>query len=300
MSTEPLNGVYPILAMPFDEDSRIDVEVLQREVEFMVEAGVHGVGVALASEVPTLNEAERDLALRVVVEQARGRLRVVMNTGAAGTDLALYYSRRAEDLGADAVMVLPPPPATTTVAETLGYYQRVAAGIRVPIFLQDVATSPVPPALAARIADSVEHSWYLKVETPPTPPRVAEAAAVAGTRLTVFGGAGGNFFLEELRRGSRGTMPGSAIPEVFVQVWNLFNAGRVDEAQTTFGRYATLLNLLSQGSGIFFYLYKEVLRLRGVFTNTEVRKPATEPDAIAYRELRHQVEILGLERSVTH
>ncbi len=300
MSLEPLNGVYPILAMPFDSGGRIDVEVLQREVEFMVQAGVHGVGVALASEVPTLNEAERDLALRVVVEQARGRVRVVMNTGAAGTHLALYYSQCAQELGADAVMVLPPPPATTTAAETLGYYQRIAAGIRVPIFLQDAATSPVPPALAARIADSVEHAWYLKVETPPTPPRVAEVVAVAGSRLTVFGGAGGNFFLEELRRGSRGTMPGSAIPEVFVQVWNLFNAGRVDEAQTTFGRYATLLNLLSQGGGIFFYLYKEVLRLRGVFTNTEVRKPATEPDAIAYRELRHQVEILGLAAGVTH
>lgn len=299
MSVEPLNGVYPILAMPFDRRGRIDVEVLQREVEFMVDAGVHGVGIALASEVPTLNEAERDLALRSVVEQARGRVHVVMNTGAAGTDLALHYSQRAQELGADAVMVLRPPPATTTADETLGYYRCIAAGIRLPIFLQDVATAPVPPALAARIADSADHTWCLKVETPPTPPRVAEAVAVA-SRLTVFGGAGGSFFLEELRHGSRGTMPGSAIPEVFVRVWNLFNAGRVDEAQTTFSHYATLLNLLSQGSGLLFYLYKEVLRLRGVFSNTEVRKPATEPDQIAYRELRYQVEILGLARSATH
>ena len=89
------------------------------------------------------------------------------------------------------------------------------------------------------------------------------------------------------------------LQEVFVQVWNLFNAGQVDEAQTTFSRYATLLNLLSQGNGIAFYLSKEVLRLRGLFTNTDVRKPATEPDAIAYRELRHQVEVLGLARVMT-
>ena len=296
---ELLGGVYPILAMPYDAGGRIDVDVLRAEVEFMVESGVHGVGVALASEVPTLNELERDLALRTVVEQVRGRIRVVMNTGAAGTDLAVHYSRRAEELGADALMILPPPPATTTAAETLHYYQRIATGVRLPIFLQDVATAPVPPALAARIADVADHPWYLKVEVPPTPPRVAEAVAAAGSRLTVFGGAGGVFFVEELRRGSRGTMPGSAIPEVFVQVWNLFNAGQVDEAQTTFSRYATLLNLLSQGNGIAFYLSKEVLRLRGLFTNTDVRKPATEPDAIAYRELRHQVEVLGLARVMT-
>src|SRR5437899_10703771 len=103
--------------MPFDKVGHIDLETLRREVEFMVEAGVHGVGIALASEVPTLSEAERDLALSTVVDQARRRVRVVMNTGAAGTDLAVLYSRRAEDLGADAVMLLPPPPATATFDE---------------------------------------------------------------------------------------------------------------------------------------------------------------------------------------
>ena len=107
-------------------------------------------------------------------------------------------------------------------------------------------------------------------------------------------------FLEELGRGSVGTMPGPAIPEVFVQVWDLFGAGRVDEARSVFSRYATLLNMLSQGSGIWAYLYKEILRLRGVFasTATSVRKPATQPDELTYRQLRQQVELLGLERSV--
>ena len=38
-----MRGVYPILAMPFDEQSRIDVEDLQREVEFAIDAGVKGV-----------------------------------------------------------------------------------------------------------------------------------------------------------------------------------------------------------------------------------------------------------------
>ena len=298
MSLSSLRGVFPILAMPFDEDCRIDVDALRREVEFLVSAGVQGVGIALASEVPMLTEAERDLALRTVVDQAGGRVRVVMNTGAAGSDLATFYSRRAEELGADALMVLPPPVATTSVDELVAYYRAIASATSLPIFLQDVAMSPVSPGLARRIAETTEHAWYLKVETPPTPPRVAEAAASGG--LTVFGGAGGVFFVEEMRRGALGTMPGSAIPEVFVQVWNLFQAGREDEAQDVFAPYATLLNLLSQGTGILFYLYKEVLRLRGVLpsTSTRVRRPAVEPDAIAYREIRRQVEQLGLDQLV--
>jgi dihydrodipicolinate synthase/N-acetylneuraminate lyase len=299
ITTEPLRGIYPILAMPFDDSGGIDVETLQREVEYLIAAGVDGMGIALASEVPMLTEAERDLALRTVVAQVRGRVRVVMNTGAAGTDLAIHHSRRAEELGADALMVLPPPTATTTASETIAYYRGIAAAVKVPIFIQDVATAPVPPSLAVQLATNDEHVWYMKVEAPPTPPRVAEAVQRAGGRLTVFGGAGGAFFVEELRRGARGTMPGSTIPEVFVRVWELFEAGRIDEAEAVFAPFATLIRLLAQGTGISFYLCKEVLRLRGVFNTTRVRRPATEPDELAYREVRRQVELLDLAQPVS-
>jgi dihydrodipicolinate synthase/N-acetylneuraminate lyase len=290
-SHESLRGVYPILAMPFDASGRIDVEILQREVEYLVGAGVDGVGIALASEVPMLSEAERDLALQVVVRHARGRVKVVMNTSAVGTDLAIHYSRRAQELGADALMVLPP---AAPAPETIAYFARLAEVIDLPIFIQDIATAPVPPGLAAQIASTTPHAWYLKAEAPPTPPRVAETLALARDRITVFGGAGGAFFIEELRRGAVGTMPGSAIPEAFVRTWKLAEAGKLDEAETVFAPYAALIRLLGQGTGIGFYLTKEVLRLRGVFSSTDVRRPAVKPDDLAYYEVRRQVEALGL------
>lgn len=294
MVDRTLKGVYPILAMPFDEKGRIDVEDLQREVDFAVQAGVHGLGVALASEVFKLSEAERDLATRVVVEQARGRVKIVVNTGAQGTDLAVQYSRRAEELGADAVMVLPPTAIPTTSGQVREYYRRISDAINIPIFIQDVATAPVPPSLAVQIARESEKACYAKVETPPTPPRVAEARELGGDTLIVFGGAGGNFFLEELRRGSVGTMPGCTIPEVFRRVWDLFQGGQEDQATELFDKYEPLLKLLGQGLGISYYLTKEVLRLRGIFKTAYVRHPAAPPDGTAYREVRRLVEVLDL------
>ena len=131
--------------------------------------------------------------------------------------------------------------------------------------------------------------------------RVAPFAAelsgrVGGDDLIVFGGAGGNFLLEELRRGSTGTMPGCTIPEVFRRVWDLFQEGKDDEAAAVFDRYAPLLKQLGQGLGMASYLAKEVLRLRGVFKAANVRPPAAPPDDLAYREIRHLVEVLGLGR----
>ena len=294
MVDRTMRGVYPILAMPFDEQSRIDVEDLQREVEFAIDAGVHGVGIAMASEIFKLSESERDLATTTVVEQVRGRVKVVVNTGAPGTDLAVRYSLRAEELGADAVMVIPPSAPPTTSAQVREYYQCISDAIGVPIFIQDITGASVPPPLAVQIARESENACYAKVETPPTPPRVAEARAVGGDDLVVFGGAGGSFLLEELRRGSSGTMPGCTIPEVFRKVWDLFEAGTEVEAASEFDRYIPLLKQLGQGLGIANHLTKEVLHLRGVFKSARVRHPAVAPDDIAYREIREAVESLEL------
>ncbi|HMN29813.1 MAG TPA: dihydrodipicolinate synthase family protein, partial [Caldilineaceae bacterium] len=89
MQAEPMRGVFPILITPFHEDGRVDEESLRRLVEFDISAGVHGIGVALGSEIFKLSEAERDQVTRIVVDQVRGRIPVVINSGAPGADLAV-------------------------------------------------------------------------------------------------------------------------------------------------------------------------------------------------------------------
>ena len=85
MNEKVMRGVYPILVTPFDERERVDVDSLQNLIEFQLAAGVHGLGIALGAEVQKLTEAERSLVTRTVVEQVRGRVPVVMNTGGAST-----------------------------------------------------------------------------------------------------------------------------------------------------------------------------------------------------------------------
>jgi 4-hydroxy-tetrahydrodipicolinate synthase len=297
MPDRTMRGLYPILAMPFDEGGRIDVEDLQCEVEFAIRHGAHGVGIAMASEIYKLSEAERDLATVTVVEQMRGRVKVVVNTGAQGTDLAVQYSRRAEELGADAVMVSPPSVMAVTGDEMRGYYRSISDAVDVPIFMQDQPAAPVAPALAAQIARESENACYAKVETPPTAPRVAQAVEAGGGALIVFGGAGGNMLIEELRRGAAGTMPHCAAPELFRRAWDLYQDGAEVEAQREFDRFAPLLRTISQGGGpSSIGVVKELLRLRGVFKAAHVRQPATPLDALAAREVRGVFETLGLSR----
>lgn len=301
MPDRSMQGIFPILSMPFDEQGNIVYEDLRREIEWAIGHGVHGLGVAVASEVYKLSEAERDEVTRVVVDQAAGRAKVVINTGEQGTDLAIRYSRKAEDLGADALMVRPPnfiPVPEDDIAE---YFRRIAEAVSVPIFLQDQSTAPVGPGLAVRCARLHENLCYVKVETPPTVPRMAKAAELRGdSGLILFGGAGGAFALEEFRRGSVGSMPGCTAPDMFVRVWRLWREGKEREAEAAFHPYAALTRTLAQGQGLANWIYKEILVQRGVFkpSSAFARHPALRPDPEAMKELHQLLDELGLREAM--
>lgn len=291
MPAKRMSGVYPILVTPFDEQARVDEDSLRRLVEFNIAAGVHGLGLALGSEIYKLSEAERGQVTRIVVDQVQGRIPVVVNSGAAGTDLAVLYGKAAQDQGADALMVLPPNFAPASPEEIRAYFRAISAAVTVPVFMQDTVAAPIPAGLARQIAEECEQVRYIKVESAPAPVKVAAAVNQAGGILTVFGGAGGNSLLEEHRRGSLGTMPGCSQPEAFVEVWNLCQAGDRVAARALFDRTILPVNRLTGlGWGAFYQVHKEILRRRGIIRTAVVRQPAGTPlDAVSVQELQETV-----------
>jgi dihydrodipicolinate synthase/N-acetylneuraminate lyase len=288
-----MQGVFPILVTPFDATGRVDEESLRRLVDFNIDAGVHGLGVALGSEIFKLSEAERDQVTSIVVGQVRRRVPVVINTGAPGTDLAVQYSRRAEELGADALMIIPPNFMPAGAAEVMEYYKSISDAVHIPIFLQDVPSAPISVPLARQLAEQCEYVRYIKVETVPITAKVADMVAQAGDQLTVFGGAGGGYFIEELRRGSLGTMPFCSQPEAFVQVWKLVQSGDTAAARAVFDQVIAPINRIAvQGAGIFYHVHKELLRQRGVIATNKVRSPSPPVEELTQRELQELIEDL--------
>ena len=292
MNKNTMRGVYPILVTPFDEQERVDVESLQNLVDFQIAAGVHGLGIALGAEVPKLTESERSLVLRTVVEQVRGRVPVVMNTGGASTAMTVHYSRMAADDGADALMII--PAAVNVGNEALvAFYKAVSDAVDLPVFIQDISHLHVSADAALRIAEACPTVRYIKVESHPTPVMVAETARKASHVLTVFGGAGGGFLIEELRRGSQGTMPGCSCPEAFVQLWEQFHSGDEKGAIATFYRVIAPINRVAeQGWGAFHGVHKEILRQRGAIRTAVVRGPVAPLDEELLRDLQIVVDEL--------
>ena len=294
MADRTFHGVFPILQMPFDEEGQILFEDLRAEVEYAISAGVHGVGIAYGSEVNKLDDHERDQVLSAVVDQAGGRIKVVMNTGAPSTVQTIHYTRVADVLGADAVMIAMPVGLAVPPLLARQHFLDVADSTNLPIFMQDMTGASLQPAMMADLSTSHENLCYAKIETLPTPNRFSETHQLAQGSLSMFGGANGVFFIEEMRRGAAGTMQGIAICDVVRKTWDAFQAGDEIAAESMWNLYQPLVKLYTLGEGQLYWVAKEILRRRGVFTQAYPRLPAAKPDAEMFRELDALIERLGV------
>jgi dihydrodipicolinate synthase/N-acetylneuraminate lyase len=295
MPSKVMTGVYPILVTPFDDQARIDEESLRSLVEYNLGAGVHGLGIAMASEILKLTEAERDQLTRVVVAQVRGRVPVVVNTGGPATEIAVFYSRRAQELGADALMCQLPTLSPPTPTEVRSYFRAISNAVAIPIFIQDTATTPVPAVLAKQIAEECANVRYTKVESMPPAQMVAENVRVAGDVLTVFGGAGATYLIEEMRRGAKGTMPWPSMPRELVDIWSRVRSGDEGGAWEIFYHNLVPVNrLASGGMRSALQIQKEILRRKGIIKTSLVRGPADPLDEETSADLDDVCASLGI------
>lgn len=292
---ETLSGIYPILATTFDAEGRLDLPSQLALVNYLLERGAHGLGLfGNASEGYALGEEERSRLLKAIAQEVNGRVPLIVSSGHTGTDMAVALSRQMEDMGASALMVLPPYFLKTDGEGLMHYFGAIGAAVGIPIMVQDaplLTQVPLPPALLARMAREIPRVRYAKVEAPPTAPKITAVIAAAREQLTLFGGLNAQFLIEEYQRGARGMMPGSdAIPEL-VEIWRCLEANRIDAAWDVFTRVLPLLRFeLQPGMGVS--AMKHNLQAAGVIRCARVRHPTATLDEISLQELRRLRERL--------
>jgi 4-hydroxy-tetrahydrodipicolinate synthase len=282
-------GVFPILLTTFDEQYEIDEQSQLALVNYLIDCGAHGIAIfGNASEGYTLSEAERLRLMSLVIKEARGRVPVFVSTGHTGTHVAVQLSKAAQEAGADGLMILPPYYLKPSVEDLFGYYRAISDAVSIPIMIQDaplLTGVTISAAQMARMARECANVRYTKVEAPPTTMKVSEVKQATNGGLVIFGGLNGHFFIEELQRGARGTMPGSDMVPMFVKVWRDYEAGQGREARAEFNRWLPLIRFeLQPGLGVS--AMKHNLRAQGVIRHTTVRPPTRALDPAGIEELQ--------------
>jgi 4-hydroxy-tetrahydrodipicolinate synthase len=282
-------GIFPIALTTFDEHGEVDEASQLALINYLIDCGVHGVAIfGNASEGYALSESEKARLMPLIIKEVRRRVPVFVSTGHTGTHVAVQISKAAEEAGADGLMILPPYFMKPSAEDLFGYYKAISDAVSIPIMIQDAPLLTgvnIGAAQMARLAKECANVRYVKVEAPPTALKVTEVKQACGDSLTIFGGLNGHFFLEELQRGARGTMPGSDMMPMFVRVWNDYEAGRHKEARAAFNRHLPLIRFeLQPGLGVS--AMKHNLKALSIIKHTTVRPPTRSLDDAGIEELK--------------
>lgn len=284
-------GVFPILATPFHEDERVDLESMTRLVRFMRTLEVDGVTVlGVLGEANRMLDREREMLIRAAVEAA-GDLPVIVGTSHSGTGAARGLSQMAQELGARAVMVTPHAEPVPSDERVLDYYKTIAAGIGIPIVLQDHPASSgvhMGTALMSRVLDEVPLVAAIKEEALPTAPKIrALRAAMTRRPVPVLTGLGALYAQFDLEAGSSGFNTGFAFPEVLVAMVRAVRTGDHSRMREIFTRFLPLI-VFEQQPGVT--IRKEILRLRGAIAGNRARHPGASIQPAVAEQLRRLID----------
>ncbi|GLQ53124.1 dihydrodipicolinate synthase family protein [Devosia nitrariae] len=277
-------GVVPPVVTPLTTAHEVDFDSFDRVVEFLLDAGVHGLFVlGSTSEVVFHNDRTRVELIERALKRAGGRVPVFAGVIDPATDRVIAHARAAQSAGVDAVVVTAPFYARTSQPEIIDHFRYVREALEVPVVAYDI---PV-----------CVHSKLERATTT----TLAKEGAIAG--LKDSSGDDGNFryVLSDnaglpdffamtgseivvdsmLNLGAHGVVPGLANvdPHGYVRLWNMCRAGDVEGARKEQERLCALFEIVrislprtstgSAGVGAF----KTAMRSRGVISTNIMARP---------------------------
>lgn len=239
-------GVFPAVTTKFNEDDSLDYAAMTHNFEAQIDAGVHGIIVSGSlGESSTLTPAEKLDLLKHAIEVSAGRVPVLAGVAERRTIDACEFVQKGSALGADGFMVLPPMQYTTDPRETMHHFRTVAKASPMPIMVYNNPVAynvDVTPEMFVELAD--EPKFVAIKESSDNVRRITDIYNAVGDRYQVFTGVD-NLALESLLIGAIGWVAGlvCAFPRETVVIYELAQAGRLEEARAIYRWFKPLLDL---------------------------------------------------------
>lgn len=302
-TTRGLSGVVPIIPTPFTEDEEIDEQALCNLIDFAVDGGIEAVCLpAYASEFYKLTDDEKLYVVKVAVQHAAGRVKIVAQSNNPSLRGAIKLAQENVKVGADVVSLAVPRIFNLPDDSLKEYLSGFLSSIpNTPVLIQDF--NPGGSSISADFIQDLmqEHSnfKYLKLEEPLCAPKFEDIIKKTDGQIGLFEGWGGLYMLELIPLGIAGVMPGLGVSDILQKVFLLRKNGEDKKAFNLFEKVMPQIFFSLQNMELFHYAEKELLMARGILTNSISRKAAYKPDhsSIQYiKELNQRiVELVNTE-----
>jgi 4-hydroxy-tetrahydrodipicolinate synthase len=277
-ATRPYRGVFPVAPTIFNDRGELDLEGQRRCVDFMIDAGSHGICIlANFSEQFVLTDAEREAVMHTVLDHVASRVPVIVTTSHFSSAICAARSRQAEEAGAAMVMVMPPYHGATFHVPEKGiveFFRVLSDAISIPIMIQDapVAGTPLSVELLARLSREFSNIRYFKIEVPFAAAKLRSLIEAGGSDIEgPWDGEEAITLMADLDAGATGAMTGGGYPDGIRQIMDPYLAGRRDEARAAYQRWLPLINYENRQCGLV--ACKVLMQAGGVIASDAVRHP---------------------------
>lgn len=282
LSDDLLQGVIPIIPTPFTENEEIDEAALRSLVDFACSCGIQAACLpAYASEFYKLTDDEKLQVVKIAVDQAKGRIKIVAQSNHPSLRSAIRLAQANVKNGADIVSIAVPRIFSLPEDSLMEYLSGFLASIpNTPVLIQDFnpGGASISAGFIKRLMDAHPNFKYLKLEEPLCAPKFEEIIKGTGGKVGLFEGWGGLYMLELIPVGIAGVMPGLGVADILQKVFLLRKNSEHDKAFSVFERIMPQIFFSLQNMELFHYAEKELLTARGVLSNSIARKAAYIPD----------------------
>ncbi len=295
-------GSYTIAVTPFTDDgNEICTASLKKFLDWQLACDVPGIIIlGTTGEFLTVSDAERRELVATAIEHTDGRMDVLVGTMNAHTPNAVRYSREAEDLGADGLMVIPPYYYTPTDDEIFEYYRAISEAVSIPIMLYNnpfTSNIDMSAKLVARMTQAFENVRYIK-EASMDVGRIFDIIEETDGVMNVFAGERP---VESFLLGAVGYVNpfGNYIPFSTSRMWDFLVQDRIEDAKAIQHLAEMINEMIAEGHPMYGHqCYSKALAAAAGYSMGDVRPPLTRFDQLGQEGIDRRDKMVKLMQEV--
>ena len=239
-------GVMPAVTTKFTDQDTLDLQMFTTNIKAQLEAGVHGIILGgTLGEASTLTDAEKSTLVKTTVDIVDHKVPVIINIAEQSTKGAINAAKKAQEDGANGLMILPPMRYKAGDRETVVYFKEVAKNTDLPIMIYN---NPVDYKIEVTLDMFEELLEMDNIQAVKESTRdisnITRIKNRFNDRLKILCGVD-TLALESLLMGAQGWVAGlvCAFPKETVAIYELQKAGRIKEALSIYRWFLPLLEL---------------------------------------------------------
>lgn len=270
-----LEGIIPAMVTLYAGDQEIDESAMRSHIDFLIDAGVHGIFVlGSTGEFAYLSDAEKKQLIEISADQIKGRVPLLVGASALSTKMASDLAKFAENAGATAVMVVIQTYYPLEQANIEMHYEKIAASIEIPLYAYNFPLTTrinLSPKFIAKLAEKkilsgiketvvdIDHIQEVIDLTPP------DFCVICGTELLLK---------KALKIGVDGAIlgTGNCYPNLLVQLWDSYKSAP-DKFEGLWDKFSKVLPHLNQPMDYLPSWTKELLVVLGREIDPQVKSP---------------------------